>query len=304
MQDLTSLQAFDALSRYKSLTAAAKAMGLPKSTVSRRLAQLETDLGQALIVRDGNRLHLTEAGQVFVSYCRQILELSEQGQNALQELQDEVSGQLVIVIHQELIRGWAMKVLDRFITAHPGIRLELYSHCLPQQVENLDLWLWLGDLPVSNCRREKLGSWHYALYAAPDYLKQRGAPLHPRDLVNHAWVDLLGLGAEGLTLWHHELGSYNLAAADSRWKTDAVLLQTDALRQGKGVGLLPIGMAERFMAAHPGGIVPCLPEWHTGPVDIACYYTRGRPSRKLRSLLEVLRAECPDEWREQLVCPC
>ena len=73
MHDFSAIKAFHALCQYKSLTAAAKALEQPKSTLSRRLASLENDLGQALIARQGNRLTLTKAGQVFAVYTEQLL---------------------------------------------------------------------------------------------------------------------------------------------------------------------------------------------------------------------------------------
>ena len=71
MQDLSAVRAFYALCQHKSLTAAAKSLEQPKSTLSRRLAQLEEDLGQALVARQGNRLSVTKAGEVFAAYSEQ-----------------------------------------------------------------------------------------------------------------------------------------------------------------------------------------------------------------------------------------
>lgn len=295
MHDLAGLQAFDALCRYKSLTAAAEALSQPKSTLSRRLNQLETDLGQTLVARDGNRLQLTEAGRIYAIYCRQLLDLAARGQDALQELQEEISGKLILVVHSAFKRGWLTSVLDHFMSQHPGIRLEIRTQLLPQQAEEADLWIWLGDLPVSHYRREKLGSWVYGLYAAPGYLKQQGCPRHPQELVRHAWVDLQGLGSVVL---HHTGGEeYLLSPADSRWKSDEMILQADAISQGKGIGLIPVWLAENFAKAHPGSVEPCLQQWFTEPVDIACHYTRGRPSRRLALLLAALREACPEEWK-------
>ncbi|MDW2030246.1 LysR family transcriptional regulator, partial [Vibrio sp. 399] len=124
MHDLASIRAFDALNQHKSLTAAAKALNQPKSTVSRRLAQLEADFGQALTTRQGNRLILTRAGEIFADYSRQILELSEESYEALQGLNNQVSGSLHIVCHAALVRSWLGDVLNEFLAENPDVRVQ------------------------------------------------------------------------------------------------------------------------------------------------------------------------------------
>lgn len=298
MRDLAEIQAFMALYKHQSLTRAAKALALPKSTLSRRLSHLEEDLGQALAIRDGRGLQLTEAGQVFAIYCQQLLELADLGRNALRELQEDVSGTLKIAVHSALKRGWLMQVLDEFMSEHPGIRLEVYTQNLDAGLaDTMDLWFWLGELPRGRYRREQLGSWAYGLFAAPEYLQRRGRPQAPEDLMHHQWVDLLGMLKKGLHLHHPNQGSYPLMAFDSRWKTDSLVLQIDAIQQGRGLGFLPLWQADCFEAAHPGRLQRCLDAWQTGPVDIALYYPLGRPTRRMTLLLQALRQQCPQEWK-------
>ncbi|WP_416886225.1 LysR family transcriptional regulator [Marinospirillum sp.] len=297
MQDLAACRAFDALCRHHSLTAAALALGQPKSTLSRRLSQLEEELGQALVIREGQRLQLTEAGRVFALYCRQLIELAEQSVEALQELQEEMSGHLLLGMHSSLLRGWMTQVMDEFISAYPLMRLEVRTHLQPNAAEEIDLWLWLGRVDLPGYRRELLGRWPLGLYAGPGYLAQRGQPEQPRDLLQHAWVDLLGYAEEGLLLEHPSEGQFKLAPIDSRWRTDAYLLQIDALMQERGIGLLPIWQAQRFLCAHPQALIRCLPDWSAQAVELNCYYPKGRPTRKLKSFLKVLRAS-DFPWQE------
>lgn len=298
MRDLADIQAFSALCTHQSLTRAARALDLPKSTVSRRLTHLEGDLGQSLVIRDGQRLQLTEAGRIFALYCQQLLELADQSRNALQELQEEASGRLSIAVHAALKRGWLMQVLDEFIAEHPGISLNLYTQQLTQhQVGRLDLWIWLGDFPLSGYRRENLGSWPFGLFAAPSYLQQQGYPRHPQDLLQHQWIDQTGRLKAGLSLYHPEQGYFALPAMDSRWCSDSLVLQADLIRQGKGVGLLPLWMADKYNQAHPGSLESCLPSWQADASEINLYYTLGRPPKRVSVLLNCLRHQCPTEWQ-------
>lgn len=297
MQCLASLRAFDALCQYESLTAAAEALNQPKSTVSRRLSQLEEDVGQSLVARNGNKLTLTQAGELFAIYCKQVLDVAQKSQEAMQALNNEISGQITVVVHPNLLRSWFAKILDQFLNTHPGVRVKLIAQHIPPIDSSVDLLIWVGESPENNFRREAMGYWKYGLYASPDYLKRYGELSHPRELVSHRWVDLIATRREGLTLYHPKEGSFTLPAADSRLESDSIVMQADAIRNGQGIGILPQWFATRFEMSHPGSASPCLPEWQTQATEIACYYTTGRPALRVRTLLDMLRANCPEEWK-------
>jgi len=99
MLDLIEIKIFCAVVDRGGLTAAADTLGMPKSTMSRRLTQLEQRVGQPLLRRQSNRLQLTEAGRLFESYARQMLRLSQQGLQVIEDLREEVSGELQVRCH-------------------------------------------------------------------------------------------------------------------------------------------------------------------------------------------------------------
>ncbi|MDW2255154.1 LysR family transcriptional regulator, partial [Vibrio sp. 1569] len=167
MHDLASIRAFDALNQHKSLTAAAKALNQPKSTVSRRLVQLEADFGQALTTRQGNRLILTRAGEIFADYSRQILELSEESYEALQGLNNQVSGSLHIVCHAALVRSWLGDVLNEFLAENPDVRVQLTSD-FSDTHHDPDLFIWLGEPKGVEWGKETLGVFRYSPFASPN----------------------------------------------------------------------------------------------------------------------------------------
>ncbi|MBV1839593.1 LysR family transcriptional regulator [Photobacterium ganghwense] len=298
MHDLAALKAFDALCQYQSLTAAAEVLNQPKSTLSRRLAQLEVDLGQSLVTRQGNRLSLTEAGQVFSQYTRQILALSEQGKEALQSLSNDACGELTLLVHPNLLRGWFSKVLNQFMNAHPGIHINLHSQTLAAGNSEVDLMIWVGSPPEHSLRRELLGHWSFGLYASPAYLADHPPPTHPSELTVHPWIDLIAKRQDGLTLLHKEEGSYDLPPINSRLRTDSLTMQADAIANGRGIGMLPVWLADGFERAHPGSVLPCLPGWQPEATEVACYYTAGRPPLRVKVLLDALRQQCPPEWTQ------
>ncbi|WP_423840641.1 LysR family transcriptional regulator [Vibrio mytili] len=298
MQDLSAVRAFHALCQHKSLTAAAKFLGQPKSTLSRRLSQLEEDLGQALVTKQGNRLMLTKAGKVFSAYSEQLLALACQGKEALHELNNQVSGQLTIIVHPNLTRGWMSRVLDTFMQDHPEIKIRMYSQFYHGETAiDADLIVWIGDMTPAGYHQEQLGLWHYAVYGSPKYLTNNVSLSHPKELINHNWIDLISARQESLTLYHESHGNYELPALESRLQSDNLTMQADAIAKGRGIGLLPTWLANGFEKAHPGSLTPCLEGWLSAPAAINCFYSTGRHPLRLRRFIEVLRETRIAEWK-------
>lgn len=298
MHDLDELAAFTAVMDSGSLTRSAQELGLAKSTLSRRISQLETRLGQPLLRRQANRLIPTEAGNLFYAYCQQILRLAEQGQQALDELREDVSGELEVQIHEAFARGWFAQQMETFLDRYPGIRLTLKTRLSPpNDPEDTTLCLWLGSSPECGLRQESVGAMSRGLYAHPSYLDRRGLPQHPRELAEYAWVDLLGEADNGLWLHHHDEGEYQLTPPPSWLRVDQYILHVDAIARGKGLGVLPNWMAQQRLKHHPGTLVRCLDDWYPAPVPITLLYPFGRQTRKVAALLKHMRQAMPDAWR-------
>lgn len=295
MHDLQELEGFTAVMRCGSLTEAARQLCVPKSTLSRRLSQLEDRLGQPLLNRQGNRLQATEAGLLFEQYSRQILRLAEQGRQAMDDLREEVSGELVVRMHACCSRGWFPLALERFLADYPGMRISLHSETRPPAPGEGqgEVWLWVGEDPECGLRYEILSHWPLGLYASPGYLDQRGIPRHPRELSCHKWVDWLGETGRGLLLRHGGEGEYGFQPPPSRIRVDSLVLQMDAITRGQGIGILPVQFAEGYMAAHPGNLMRCLPGWELPSRPVGLLYSFGRQPRKVSALLAHLRSALP-----------
>ncbi|MHA6965670.1 LysR family transcriptional regulator [Zobellella denitrificans] len=306
MHDLLELEGFTAVMACGSLTEAARQLGMPKSTLSRRLSQLEERLGQPLLNRQGNRLQATEAGLLFEQYSRQILRLAEQSRQAMDDLREEVSGELVVRVHSCCCRGWFPQALECFLAAYPGMRISLHTVTRPPAPGEGqgEIWLWVGKDPECGLRHEVLSFWPCGLYASPGYIAARGLPDHPRELPAHAWVDWLGEAGEGLALRHEAEGEYLFQPSPSRLMVDNLVLQLDAITRGQGIGILPVQFAEGYMAAHPGKLERCLPDWRLPSWPVGLLYSFGRQPRKVGALLAHIRKSMPDAWRyhEEQAC--
>ncbi|WP_189444312.1 LysR family transcriptional regulator [Salinicola rhizosphaerae] len=299
MYDLEGLATFAAVMESRSLTLSARRLGVAKSTLSRRIAHLEAELGQPLLRRQANRLLPTEAGALFLEHAREMLRLAEQSRLALDDLRAEVHGELVIKVHPVLARGWMAQQAERFLDRHPRARVELRLLQTPPNAPDLNaVHLWVGETNECGLRQDTLGRLRRGVYAHPDYLLRRGTPHHPRDLEYHAWLDLLGDAERGLVLSHPDESDHPLTPVGSRLRVDQPVLHADAIVRGQGIGLIPHWMAQRRQRHHPGTLVQCLVGWEAPPLPITLLYAYGHQPRKVGALLEQLRHNAPTAWRD------
>ncbi|MDC0611124.1 LysR family transcriptional regulator [Vibrio sp.] len=297
MQDLVSIRAFHALYKHQSLTSAAKYLNQPKSTLSRRITQLENDVGHSLVTRQGNKLVITKAGEIFFEYCEKLMTLSDENAFALQHLNNRVSGELFIVANNGLIRGWLSQMIDEFLEENPDVSIRLVS----QYHENAsdvqpDLILWIGRIDGLKWRKETLGHWYCSVYASPQYIANNPELDHPRDLKDHRWVDFAETGQNGHWLMHPDEESFYFERPISRLKSDNSVLQLDAIVKGRGIGLMPVGMVAKFNQAHPSQLISCLPGWYTQPLEICAYTPQGRQPQKVTAFLHKIKEHRPTHW--------
>ncbi|MCH8497671.1 MAG: LysR family transcriptional regulator [Marinobacter sp.] len=299
MYDLKELGAFAAILSYGSLTAAARHLGLPKSTLSRRLRQLELQLGQPLLRRESNRLIATEAGQVFADYCDQLLALAKRSQQALEEVQADISGELQLAFHSGFTRGWLTQLVEAFMSQYPRIRVHMQTLMQPPvQQDGEQIALWLGSLADNGLKQVQLGTLTQGLYASEHYLLTHGIPGHPRELAEHEWIDLIGNSNHNIPFYHGNGETYHFEAGPSRLRVDQWVVQGDVISAGRGLGLLPHWLANLRLQAHPGTLVPCLPDWRGTALPVWLLHPHGHLSRRSRAFMAFLQAHLPEEWAQ------
>jgi len=298
MYDFDELAAFADVMTTGSLTRSAQKLGLAKSTLSRRISQLEARLNQPLLRRQANRLIPTEAGLLFQSYCTELLAMAAHSQEALAELREEISGKVTLEVHGALARGWMAGVMDAFLTRYPKVELTLHTReTPPSKMHSNSVHIWLGATHECGLNQERLGHLTRGLYANPHYLAHAGTPQHPQELDAHAWIDLLDTASSGLLLHHPEHADYLFNAPRSRLRVDLTALHIDAIAYGQGIGLLPHWVVEKRECHHPGDLVNCLPGWEPAPLPITLLYAYGHHSRRANVLLEFLREQVPAAWQ-------
>ena len=298
MYDLQELEAFVSVVRSGSLTASTRDLGLPKSTLSRRIRQLEQTVGQPLLLRQSRKIVPNEAGRVFYRYSNDVLELTAQGREALDELKEEVTGKLVLQCHESFVRGWFSRVVEAFMAEHGDLQVMIQTQReVPDNLED-GVCLWLGLVGETALRQETLGGLSQGIYGSPDYFRKNGMPSTPGDLADHPWVDLLGDTQGGLLLRNPRQGTYPVATPARRLTVDQSCVQGDAIAAGRGLGLMPHWLVERRMQAHPGSFQCCLPDWQGPELPVTLLYPHGHLPRRVRAFLAHVRGSVPEAWVE------
>lgn len=275
-----------------SFTRASDYTGLPKSTLSRRLTDLENELGERLIQRSTRRLVLTEFGESILEYARRLMDDSEAAAALAQHRQVTPHGTLRVSLPPEFHELSIVQVLTEFSTRYPDVRLEmdLSARRVDLVAERFDVAVRAAtQLPDDNTLvARQITTLHNGLYASPQYLAQHGTPASPADLTSHTGLMLVTSGGEQ-QMW-------KLSCQQERWEglpqhtlsANSLGLQQALSVQGLGI----VGLSDRFARAliDQGALKRILPDWTLPPTIVWCV-TPGRrllPQRTL-AFMEILK---------------
>lgn len=187
MSDLNDTVLFVKVVEQGSFTAAARTLHLPKSTVSRKVQDLEVRLGVKLLHRSTRKLGLTEAGRLYYQHSRDISRGLDDAENAVAELLAGPRGWLRMAAPPTVASSWVAPLLGEFYRNYPEVQVEmrLTDERLDIIAEGLDLALVMGELPDSSLVIRRLASFTTRVYASPEYVRRYGEPAHGRELREH-----------------------------------------------------------------------------------------------------------------------
>ena len=274
-KQLQDMALFAMVAECGSFTGAAKRAGLPKSSVSQRISQLEQLLGLRLINRTTRQLNLTFAGERYLVHCQEMLQASDRATTAIERLRENPSGRLRITSPA----GIGATLLARFNTAfqraYPGVTLEVsVSDQLHDIVQDgYDIALRTGQPQDSSLVGRRVGYCERLLVASPSCLARLGALEHPHQLTEHhciahrAWNEWLLKKGEEYYRW----------LLPQIHMTDNLVYARECALQGAGITLLPRFLCNEQLAS--GELVEVLPEWKVAGNELWLVY----PSRKLNS---------------------
>ena len=287
MDLLRDMSLFVELAKSRHFGRAAAALGLPPSTLSRRIAALEQGLGLRLFHRSTRRTELTEAGLAYFERCRLIVEEAEAAHDELRGRFSEPAGVIRVSMSVDYGLQTLAPLLSAFAQAHPGIelQLDLSARLADMLAEPVDLAIRMGPLPDSTLVARRLTEVHAGLYAAPDYLARAGTPRRPADLAQHACIRrAFGSSASSWTLQRRGVSTEQRVSGPVCANNMGMVMHM--VRMGLGIGLLERGAAQLEVAA--GRLQPVLPAWLPPAVPVsALTATRLLPLR-VRLLLDFL----------------
>ncbi|MEH6566315.1 MAG: LysR substrate-binding domain-containing protein [Halopseudomonas sp.] len=184
-----------------SFTSAAATLSMQKSTVSRRIAQLEERLGVRLLNRTTRKLRLTEVGQAYYERCRQIMQEFAEAEQAIMQLQREPTGLLRVSSPIEFGQLFLGGVVGEFMRRYPAIQVEveLTTRTVDPVEEGVDIVVHLGRPQDSSLVARPLMSSPRQLYASPEYVAKYGMPKLAEELSQHRCIHAL---VDGSRKWH------------------------------------------------------------------------------------------------------
>ncbi len=178
-----------------SLSGAARRLGSPLATVSRKVLELEAHLKTRLLIRSSRRVTLTEAGRSYVAACRRILDDVGEAERTAAGEYSAPKGDLIITAPIVFGRLHVLPIVADFLKAYPeiNVRLTLADRVVNLTEEQIDVALRIGELPDSSLTATKVGAIRRVACASPGYLAARGTPKQPHDLLAHDCITFEGL---------------------------------------------------------------------------------------------------------------
>lgn len=195
--DLNDTAAFVLVAAHGSFSRAAQTLGVPKGTVSRRVARLEEHLGARLLQRTTRQVGMTEVGRAYYERCRHAVEEIEDAERLVSDVKGTVNGTLRVSLSTDLMRSLLLPRLPALRERHPLLRLEIdvSQRKVDLVAENIDVALRGGpSIEDSNLVVRKLADSGLFLYATPEYLRDRGTPRSIADLAKHECISFLRPG--------------------------------------------------------------------------------------------------------------
>jgi DNA-binding transcriptional LysR family regulator len=242
----------------EGFTRAAQRLGMPTTTVSSKIARLEARLGVTLIQRTTRRLHVTAAGRSYYGHCVRALSEMAEAQRELAAATGAPTGLLRITTPADFAHSVLPPIIERFLRTYPRASVELMvtNRVVDLVAEGIDLAVRIGPLEDSSLTTRRFQATQAGLWAAPTYLRRRGVPKTPADLVRH---DLLHFSRlpETVTLRAGE----DEARIDFRGRlaTDDLDNLRNFVARGAGIGLLPDFLGEEL--AKTAAVTRVLPDY-------------------------------------------
>ena len=287
MNPLNAMQIFVRVAELASFTKAADSMGLPKTTVSTSVQQLEALLGVRLLQRTTRKVEMTQDGRAYYERCTDLLTDLEELQTMFQRGAQALSGRLRVDMPSGMARNFIIPELPRFLSAHPQLDIELSSTDRMVDVvrEGFDCVLRVGALGDSSLIARPLGRLRIINCASPAYLKEFGTPRKLGDLTRHHlihYVGTLGAKSPGFEFFdgtaYRSLAMPGIVTVNNSDAYQACCIAGLGLIQAPAIGLRHL--------LEQGALVEILPKLRAEPMPVSLLYPHRRNlARRVQAFL-------------------
>jgi DNA-binding transcriptional LysR family regulator len=286
MDRLEAMTVFVAAADEGSLSAAGRRLRMPLPTVSRKLGELEKQLGTRLMTRTTRQLTLTDAGREYLTACREILDRVDDAARAAAGVHAKPRGELVVAAPLVFGRLHVLPVIADYLDQHPEVtvRLVLSDRNANLLEEHVDVAVRIGALPDSGLTARPVGSITRLVCASPGYLKRHGTPRTPDDLRDHTCVTFEGLMSSTAWSFHGPDGTRRVPVR-SRLVVNTADGAIAAALRGVGITrLLSYQVADRIADRT---LTRLLVDYEPEVVPVSLLYARqGRLPAKTRAFVE------------------
>ncbi|MDB5552148.1 MAG: Transcriptional regulator, LysR family protein [Rhizobium sp.] len=293
--DLNDLRLLLYVVNYGGFTAASKALAIPTSTISQRIANLERAAGTGLLRRSTRSLSLTEAGRILLPHARAIEDQARQAKNALLGLGSEMTGSLRVSCSVSIAQFALAPLLDKFLRQNPKItmRLDVTNRYVDLIGEGYDVGLRGHSVPLkdSSLLQRIISRTPWSLAASPDFLKKNPAPAGPIGLAASQVLYFSPANVE--PIWTLRKGELAIKVELSpRVSSEDMATLKIAAANGSGIVGLPTYILSPALKS--GDLVPVLPDWQLTGSSISTLTPPARQSSHLtKSFTDFLAAELP-----------
>lgn len=281
MELLNDMALFVEVVKARGFRHAAEVMGIPNSTVSRRISNLEKAIGLRLLHRTTRKIELTEAGQIYFERCQRIVNEAKLAHEQLGSMLAQPTGTLRASLPVDFANIYLAPIIAKFALQYPGIAFDfdLTPRVVDLVSEPFDVAIRMGNPPNSNLIARQLAVLPCYLYASPSYIKQYGAPKRPTDLVNH---ECLGFRSSKGNAWaiHNKAESVEVSVK-GRFQVNSIGMIRKLTSLGLGIALMPSEIVAEDVL--DGRLERIMPDWEGQPTPVyAMTETRLLPAKTQR----------------------
>ena len=298
--DVNDLLVFVRVVQAGSFSQAAKRLKMPVSTVSRRIAELEGELGVPLLMRTTRSLRITDIGQAYFEHGVTIATEMELAESISTNLQSTPQGTLKVTATSDFGNQFLGKIVCEFLKSNPRVKADivLTDRVVDLVAEGFDLAIRMGELADSTFVAKKIGSLNMQLYASPAFVKKQGEPSIPADLSKFECLRFTG--DDNSEEWMlKSVKSEKTVKVSGRVSTNDMTLLRSFVLSGEGIAFMP-----HFLCAEDvknGKLKILMKDWALSSGAISVVYPGQRYLLpKVRAFVDHLTRSCADvEWRRQ-----